>query len=46
MAKGKIKRLVTDRGYGFIQTKKGKTSSSIRVSFKVWAILLSRKAKR
>ena len=24
MAKGKIKRLVTDRGYGFIQTEEGK----------------------
>jgi len=48
MPRGIIKRLVTDRGFGFIQAeqKVTKTCSSIAASFKGWTIVPLEKGKK
>jgi len=46
MPKGTIKRLIADRGFGFIQQRKAKTCSSTVTNFKGWTTVPSEKGNK
>ena len=45
MAKGTIKKLIADKGYGFIRLRKGKSFSFTGISFKALSFLPSRRRR-